>query len=45
MRAQINFLSWMVFLALLLHMAEGHKNSNRYLVAKRIDHPISWQGI
>lgn len=44
MRTKINIMSWIVFLGLLFHMAEG-KRSNKYIIAKRTETPVKWIGI
>jgi len=44
MRKKINIMSWIIFLGLLFHMAEG-KRQNKYKIAKRTDHPVRWIGI
>lgn len=45
MRLKINIMSWMVFLMLLVHMAEGQKLKNKNLIARKTDHPVRWQAI
>ena len=45
MRLKINIMSWVVFLGLLIHMAEGRRPANKYIIAKRTDHTVKWMGI
>lgn len=45
MRTKINIMSWVVFLGLLFHMADARKPESKYLVVKKVDHPVKWIGI
>jgi hypothetical protein len=45
MRTRINIMSWIVFLGLLFHMAEGRRHLNKNLVARKTDHPVRWKQI